>query len=102
MPMEYHSVILLYTFVDNEELDSEFLSLLKNEYGECIRLNESTYALKSIDYLEIAEKVKDIYKKAIKKYPSRGEDYISLLYAAELADENNRERFDRIVENRII
>ena len=101
MPMEYHSVILLYTFVDNKELDSEFLSLLKNEY-EYIRLNESTYALKSIDYLEIAEKVKDIYKKAIKKYPSRGEDYISLLYAAELADENNRERFDRIVENRII
>ena len=101
MPMEYHSVILLYTFVDNKELDSEFLSLLKNEY-EYIRLNESTYALKSIDYIEIAEKVKDIYKNAIKKYPSRGEDYISLLYAAELADENNRERFDRIVENRII
>ena len=101
MPMEYHSVILLYTFVDNKELDSEFLSLLKNEY-EYIRLNESTYALKSIDYIEIAKKVKDIYKKAIKKYPSRGEDYISLLYAAELADENNRERFDRIVENRII
>ena len=99
--MEYHSVILLYTFVDNKELDSEFLSLLKNEY-EYIRLNESTYALKSIDYIEIAKKVKDIYKKAIKKYPSRGEDYISLLYAAELADENNRERFDRIVENRII
>ena len=99
--MKYHSVILLYTFVDNKELDSEFLSLLKNEY-EYIRLNESTYALKSIDYLEIAEKVKDIYKNAIKKYPSRGEDYISLLYAAELADENNRERFDRIVENRII
>lgn len=101
MPMEYHSVILLYTFVDNKELDSEFLSLLKNEY-EYIRLNESTYALKSIDYIEIAKKVKDIYKKAIKKYPSRGEDYISLLYAAELADENDRERFDRIVENRII
>ncbi len=101
MPMEYHSVILLYTFVDNKELNSEFLSLLKNEY-EYIRLNESTYALKSIDYIEIAKKVKDIYKKAIKKYPSRGEDYISLLYAAELADENNRERFDRIVENRII
>ncbi len=99
--MEYHSVILLYTFVDNKELNSEFLSLLKNEY-EYIRLNESTYALKSIDYIEIAKKVKDIYKKAIKKYPSRGEDYISLLYAAELADENNRERFDRIVENRII
>ena len=99
--MEYHSVILLYTFVDNKELDSEFLSLLKNEY-EYIRLNESTYALKSIDYIEIAKKVKDIYKKAIKKYPSRGEDYISLLYAAELADENDRERFDRIVENRII
>ena len=101
MPMEYHSVILLYTFVDNKELDSEFLSLLKNEY-KYIRLNESTYALKSIDYLEIAEKVKDIYKNAIEKYPSKGEDYISLLYAAELADENNRERFDRIVENRII
>ena len=101
MPKKYHSVILLYTFVDNKELDSEFLSLLKNEY-KCIRLNESTYALKSIDYMEIAEKVKDIYKKAIKKYPSQGEDYISLLYAAELADENNRERFDRIVENRII
>ena len=99
--MKYHSVILLYTFVDNKELDSEFLSLLKNEY-KYIRLNESTYALKSIDYLEIAEKVKDIYKNAIEKYPSKGEDYISLLYAAELADENNRERFDRIVENRII
>lgn len=99
--MEYHSVILLYTFVDNEELDSEFLSLLKNEY-ECIRLNESTYALKSIDYKEIAEKVKDIYKNAIEKYPSQGEDYISLLYAAKLADENDREKFDRIVENRII
>ena len=101
MPMEYHSVILLYTFVDNKELDSEFLSLLKNEY-EYIRLNESTYALKSIDYLEIAEKVKDIYKKAIKKYPSRGEDYISLLYAAKLANENDKEKSDRIVENRII
>ena len=100
--MEYHSVILLYTFVDNKELDSEFLSLLKNEYDECIRLNESTYALKSIDYKEIAEKVKDIYKNAIEKYPSRGEDYISLLYAAKLANENDREKFDRIVENRII
>lgn len=102
MPMEYHSVILLYTFVDNEKLDSEFLSLLKNEYGECIRLNESTYALKSIDYIEIAKKVKDIYKNATEKYPSQGEDYISLLYAAKLADENDREKFDRIVENRII
>ena len=101
MPMEYHSVILLYTFVDNKELDSEFLSLLKNEY-EYIRLNESTYALKSIDYIEIAKKVKDIYKNAIEKYPSQGEDYISLLYAAKLADENDREKFDRIVENRII
>ena len=101
MPMEYHSVILLYTFVDNKELDSEFLSLLKNEY-EYIRLNESTYALKSIDYKEIAEKVKDIYKNAIEKYPSQGEDYISLLYAAKLANENDKEKFDRIVENRII
>ena len=100
--MKYHRVILLYTFVDNKELDSEFLSLLKNEYDECIRLNESTYALKSIDYKEIAEKIKDIYKNAIEKYPSQGEDYISLLYAAKLADENDREKFDRIVENRII
>lgn len=99
--MKYHRVILLYTFVDNKELDSEFLSLLKNEY-EYIRLNESTYALKSIDYRKIAEKVKDIYKNAIEKYPSQGEDYISLLYAAKLADENDREKFDRIVENRII
>ena len=101
MPMKYHRVILLYTFVDNKELNSEFLSLLKNEY-EYIRLNESTYALKSIDYIEIAKKVKDIYKNATEKYPSQGEDYISLLYAAKLADENNREKFDRIVENRII
>ena len=99
--MEYYSVILLYTFVDNKELDAEFLSLLKNEY-ECIRLNESTYALKSIDYIEIAKKVKDIYKNAIEKYPSQGEDYISLLYAAKLANENDKEKFDRIVENRII
>lgn len=99
--MEYHSVILLYTFVDNKELDAEFLSLLKNEY-ECIRLNESTYALKSIDYIEIAKKVKDIYKNATEKYPSQGEDYISLLYAAKLANENDKEKSDRIVENRII
>ena len=101
MPMKYHRVILLYTFVDNKKLDSEFLSLLKNEY-EYIRLNESTYALKSIDYRKIAEKVKDIYKNAIEKYPPRGEDYISLLYAAKLANENDKEKSDRIVENRII
>ena len=100
--MAYYSVILMYTFVDNKELDSEFLQLIKEKYPDCVKLNESAYAIKNIDFNNIAKAVKAIYDKATEKYPSKGKDYVGILYAAKLADETEKDKFDKIVERQII
>lgn len=102
MRMDYYCVILIYTFVDNDELDSEFLRLIKNEFKDCIQINESTYVINDIDYNGVAEKIKVLYDNATKQYPSKGNDYVSILYAAMLANINNKDKYDRIVEQHII
>lgn len=100
--MAYYSVILMYTFVDNKELDSEFLQLIKEKYPDCVKLNESAYAIKNIDFNNIAKAVKAIYDKATEKYPSKGKDYVGILYAAMLANKKDKGKFDRIIEQNIV
>ena len=100
--MNYYSVILMYTFVDNKELDAEFLRLIKQKYTDCSEINESTYAINCIDFRKLACEIKNIYHEAIMKYPSKGRDRVSIMYAAMLADIKIKEKSDKIVEYLII
>ena len=102
MRMDYHSVILMYTFVNNDNLTAEFLRLIRDNFKSLKKLNESAYALPCNNINEIVNKIKDSYEFAVKQYPSEGDDYVSIFYSPHLANQKSKEKLDKIVENHII
>lgn len=92
----------MYTFVDNKDLNSEFLQLILKHFSDCVKINESAYSIKRIDYQNVATEVKAIYDEAEKNYPSKGKDFVGILYAAKLANVKDKDKSDRIIEQIII
>lgn len=100
--MNYYCIILMYTFVDNKELDAEFLQQVKEKFPDCVQINESAYAINRLECSIVANEIKHIYEESTKEYPSKGKDYVGILYAATLTDEKSKSKFDKIVEQSII
>ena len=89
--------------MDQAQVRRRLRKNLKSIFSKTIeKINESTYSLRNINCSKCVDIIKKIYDECIKQYPSKGKDYISILYSAKLVDIREKEKEDRIIENIIV